>query len=97
MVPSHIEHTSVAASEFSAEIDESVEMNSSVSVSLSCHDALCSKFSTFVDNLERIETLALSVSKEGVTKLELHADIMRESRGPLLFNVIATDSRTQTK
>lgn len=77
MASLHIESRLIAASPFSSEIDESVEMSSSVLVRLSANDALCSKVRQMVDNLERVEITALCVSEEGITKLPLHDIIVQ--------------------
>jgi len=63
---SHIENISLSTAELSAEIDESVQMNSSISVQLSSNDALSSMRCEHVDNTPRIEISTLGVCDEGI-------------------------------
>lgn len=64
---SHIENRSRSRAELSAEIDESVQMNSSILVQLSANDALSSMLSKQFHNSPRIQVSALGIGDEGIS------------------------------
>ena len=64
VVASHIEYISLSTAKLPSEIDEYMEVNSPISVSLSSHDTLSSKCRQMVANCKRVECSALGIGEE---------------------------------
>lgn len=61
---SHIEYISFSTAKDPSEIDENVEVNSAISVSLSSHDTFSTKVREMVANRKRVECSALGIGDE---------------------------------
>lgn len=61
---SHIEYVSLSTAKLPSEIDEYMQVNSSISVKLSSHDAFSVKRRDMVANLKRVERTALGIGEE---------------------------------
>lgn len=78
-----IEDTDISASKLPSEVDESVKMNVSILVMLSSNNALCSESRKVVDNIERVERIALRIRKQAVSELESDRHVGHVIRGSI--------------
>lgn len=86
VIASHIEYISFSTAKLPSEIDEYVEMNSSISMSLSAHDTFSTKVCEMVANRSRVECSALGIGEE--CSSDIFEDECRHEEEVLLAKLI---------